>query len=118
MITSAFQAAIRCNNCGAEVSAFRFAHGYVIVLDAENQVSLTVNQQVADRLAGKASAMSALPEFAAQHWILSLARADMPGVAAHMRPFLGNIPPRATCPIRTTAPISASTRSARRTATA
>jgi acetamidase/formamidase len=83
--------AIRCDNCGAEVSAFQFRHGYVIVLDQENQVSLTVNQDVADRLAGKASQMSALPEHAAQHSILSLARADMPGVAAHMRPFLGNI---------------------------
>ena len=83
--------AIRCNHCGAEVNAFRFKHGYVIVFDQENQVSLTVNQQVADRLAGKASLMSALPELAAQHSILSLARADMPGIAAHMRPFLGNI---------------------------
>jgi formamidase len=82
---------IRCSNCGAEVNAFRFKHGYVIVLDQENQVSLTVNQTVADRLAGKAPLMSALPELAAQHSILSLARADIPGVAAHMRPFLGNI---------------------------
>jgi acetamidase/formamidase len=83
--------AIRCDNCGAEVSAFKFSHGYVIVFDHENQVSLTVNQEVANRLAGKAPEMSALPELAAQHSILSLARADIPGLAAHMRPFLGNI---------------------------
>lgn len=83
--------AIRCNHCGAEVNAFQFRHGYVIVLDQENHVSLTVNQDVANRLAGNASQMSALPELAAQHSILSLARADMPGLAAHMRPFLGNI---------------------------
>jgi acetamidase/formamidase len=83
--------AIRCSNCGAEVSAFRFSHGYVIVLDHESQVSLTVNQEVANRLAGKAPEMSALPELAAQHSILSLARADMAGVASRMRPFLGNI---------------------------
>lgn len=83
--------AIRCSNCGAEVSAFRFSHGYVIVLDHENQLSLTVNQEIANRLAGKAPEMSALPELAAQHSILSLARADMPGVASSMRPFLGNI---------------------------
>ncbi|MFJ3007462.1 acetamidase/formamidase family protein [Pseudomonas fluorescens] len=82
---------IRCNHCGAEVSAFRFSHGYVIILDQENQVSLTVNQDVANQLAGSASENSALPEFAAQHSILSLARADIPGLAAHMRPFLGNI---------------------------
>ncbi|OAJ61363.1 acetamidase/formamidase family protein [Paraburkholderia ginsengiterrae] len=83
--------AIRCDHCGAEVSAFRFKHGYVIVLDQENQVSVTVNQEVANGLAGNAPLMSALPELAAQHSILSLARADIPGVAAHMRPFLGNI---------------------------
>ncbi|MDB5983594.1 MAG: acetamidase/formamidase [Pseudomonas sp.] len=83
--------AIRCDHCGAEVSAFRFSHGYVIVFDQENQVSLTVNQDIANQLAGKASENSALPEFAAQHSILSLARADIPGLAAHMRPFLGNI---------------------------
>nr|WP_315598552.1 acetamidase/formamidase family protein [uncultured Cupriavidus sp.] len=83
--------AIRCDNCGAEVSAFRFSHGYVVVFDHESQLSLTVNQEIADRLAGKASEMSALPELAAQHSILSLARADMAGVASRMRPFLGNI---------------------------
>lgn len=83
--------AIHCSHCGAEVSAFRFSHGYTIVLDTEHQVSLTVDQDIADRLAGNAPLMSALPATAAQHSILSLARADMPGVAAHMRPFLGNI---------------------------
>lgn len=83
--------AIRCDVCGSEVSAFRFSHGYVIVLDEKNQVSLTVNKTVADKLSGNATAMSNLPELSAQHSILSLARADMAGVAAHMRPFLGNI---------------------------
>ncbi len=85
------EAAIRCSHCGAEVNAFRFSHGYVMVFDQENQVSLTVNQDIANQLAGKAPEASALPEFAAQHSILALARADIPGLAAHMRPFLGNI---------------------------
>lgn len=83
--------AIRCEVCDSEVSAFRFSHGYVIVFDEENKVSLTVNQDVANKLAGNANAMSNLPELSAQHSILSLARSEMPGVAAHMRPFLGNI---------------------------
>jgi acetamidase/formamidase len=83
--------AVRCDHCGAEVNAFRFSHGYVIVFDEEHQVSLTVKQEIADRLAGKAGEMSALPALAEQHSILSLARADIPGVASPMRPFLGNI---------------------------
>lgn len=83
--------AIHCDVCGAEVSAFRFRNGYVIVLDPQNKVSITVDQTIADKLAGQADEMSSLPVHSAQHSILSLARADMPGVAAHMKPFLGNI---------------------------
>lgn len=83
--------AVHCDSCGAEVSAFRFSNGYVIVLDRENQVSLTVNKEVAEALAQDAKVNSALPEASDQHSILSLARADIAGLAARMRPFLGNI---------------------------
>ncbi|TNE41692.1 MAG: acetamidase [Sphingomonadales bacterium] len=83
--------AVRCDNCGAEVSAFRFSNGYVIVLDRENGVSVTVDQEVANRIAGDADIMSALPGESAQHSILSLARADIAGLTSRMRPFLGNI---------------------------
>lgn len=83
--------AIRCDVCGAEVNAFRFSHGYVIVLDREHRVSLTVDAEVAQRIARMPSQLARLPELSEQHSILSLARADMSGVAAHMQPFLGNI---------------------------
>lgn len=83
--------AVRCDKCGAEVSAFRFSNGYVIVLDRENAVSLTVGQDVANTIAGDAQILSALPGQSAQHSILSLARADIAGLTARMRPFLGNI---------------------------
>ena len=83
--------AVHCDVCGAEVNAFRFSNGYVIVLDRENQVSLTVNKQVAETLAEDAMVHAAMPEHSAQHSILSLARADISGLAARMRPFLGNI---------------------------
>lgn len=83
--------AVHCDHCGAEVNAFRFSNGYVIVLDRENQVSLTVSKQVAEVLAQDAKVNSALPDASGQHSILSLARADISGLAARMRPFLGNI---------------------------
>ncbi|MFG1478796.1 acetamidase/formamidase family protein [Xanthobacter sp. V4C-4] len=83
--------AIHCDVCGSEVNAFRVANGYVIVLDREAGVSLTVGKAVADKLAGEAGAFSALPEAAEQHSILALAHADIAGLAAHMQPFLGNI---------------------------
>lgn len=83
--------AVHCDVCGAEVNAFRFSNGYVIVLDRHNQVSLTVDKAVAERLAEDAATHAALPDQSDQHSILSLARADIPGLAARMRPFLGNI---------------------------
>ncbi len=83
--------AVHCDVCGAEVNAFRFSNGYVIVLDRENQVSLTVAKDVAEQLAQDAKVNSALPAHSGQHSILSLARADISGLAARMRPFLGNI---------------------------
>lgn len=83
--------AVHCDNCGAEVNAFRFSNGYVIVLDRENQVSLTVSKAVAETLAEDALVNSAIPANSGQHSILSLARADISGLSARMRPFLGNI---------------------------
>ncbi len=83
--------AVRCDTCGEEVNAFRFSNGYVIVLDRASGMSLTVSKEIAEHLATDARTMSALPEESAQHSILSLARADIVGVASRMQPFLGNI---------------------------
>lgn len=83
--------AVHCDECGAEVNAFRFSNGYVIVLDRENEISLTVGQDVANALAADAKANAAMPDHSDQHSILSLARADIAGLASRMRPFLGNI---------------------------
>lgn len=83
--------AIHCDVCGTEVNAFRMTNGYVIVLDREAGVSLTVGKEIAEKLAGSARDFALLPDLAEQHSILSLARADIAGLAAHMQPFLGNI---------------------------
>ncbi|MGJ8536346.1 MAG: acetamidase/formamidase family protein [Parasphingopyxis sp.] len=83
--------AVHCDSCGAEVNAFRFSNGYVIVLDRENAISLTVGQDVANELAVDAKVNAAMPDHSDQHSILSLARADISGLASRMRPFLGNI---------------------------
>lgn len=83
--------AVHCNVCGAEVNAFRFSHGYVIALDPERAISVTLNQAAADKIAHEAENFAQLPGASQQHSILSLARADLAGLAAPMRPFLGNI---------------------------
>ncbi|MEX6632318.1 acetamidase/formamidase family protein [Hyphococcus lacteus] len=83
--------AVHCDVCNAEVNAFRFSNGYVIVLDEKNQVSLTVNKQAAEKIAADAEVNASIPEHSDQHSILALARADIAGLAAKVQPFLGNI---------------------------
>ncbi len=83
--------AVRCAVCGAEASPFRVAHGYTIVLDGEYGVGVTVGPDVAETLAQDAARWMALPQASAQHPILVMRPADLPGVISRMRPFIGNI---------------------------
>ena len=53
--------AVHCDVCGAEVNAFRFTNGYVIVLDKDNNVSLTVDKAAAERLAPTPKTTPACP---------------------------------------------------------
>ncbi|MFA6223431.1 MAG: acetamidase/formamidase family protein [Desulfomonilaceae bacterium] len=83
--------AIRCAECGAEVSPFRLSNGYTIVFDEQSQMALTVGAEVAERMAGDARKLMALPESCSQNPALTLCPSDLPGVITRMRPFLGNI---------------------------
>ncbi len=83
--------AIRCVNCGQPVTPFRFAHGYTVVFDKIGQVGVTVDKSIADRLAEDPKFYSACPENSQQASVLVFAPADLVGVVARMRPFLGQL---------------------------
>jgi formamidase len=85
------QAAIKCKKCGAEVTPFKCPHGYTIVFDHAKNIGVTVGQEEANNIAKQASKFSNLPEKSKQNCILVFALADMPGVVAHLRPFIGNM---------------------------
>jgi acetamidase/formamidase len=85
------QQAVHCDTCGAELSPFRVANGYVIVFDKENQVAVTVTKEIAERIARDPSSFARLPDASEQHSILAFAQADVPGLIARMQPFVGNI---------------------------
>lgn len=82
---------IRCVKCGADVSPFLMSNGYTIVFDHKNNIGLTVNQPAANKIAEHAYDMAGLPEFSKQNPILVFAAADLQGVTARLRPFIGNI---------------------------
>ncbi len=71
--------AIRCAECGAEVSPFRLSNGYTIVFDEQSQMALTVGAEVAERMAGDARKLMALPESCSQNPALALCPSDING---------------------------------------
>ena len=69
--------AIRCAECGAEVSPFRLTNGYTIVFDDKRKMAVTVSGTVAKKLARNAAKLMALPDFSCQNPVVALSPADI-----------------------------------------
>ena len=85
------QGAVRCAECGAEISPFIISNGYTIVFDHERMLAVTLDKGGAERVAGDAARFSAKPDNSVQNPVLVFAPADLPGVATRMRPFMGQL---------------------------
>ncbi len=81
--------AIKCKKCGAPASPFRMVHGYTIVLG--DRVGITVGSDMAKKIAEKAWEWAALPRNSRQVPVLIFGKADLVGVPARIRPFLGQL---------------------------
>jgi acetamidase/formamidase len=93
------QTAIRCANCGADVTPFTFTNGYTIAYDANHQVGLTLPKAAAEAIAWKAKQYAALPENSIQNPILTFAPHDLVGLVARLRPFMGQLGTTPAIPI-------------------
>ena len=82
---------IHCTACGADATPFTFAHGYTIAFDPTHSVGLTVGRDAAEKIAGDAARMAALPDNSVQHPILLFAPHDLVATVARLRPFLGQL---------------------------
>src|SRR5688500_8750668 len=82
---------IRCASCGADATPFTFTNGYTIAFDPTHTVGVTVGRQAAEGFAHDAARMAALPDNSRQNPILLFAPHDIVGMAARLRPFLGQI---------------------------
>lgn len=85
------QNVIRCATCDTDTSPFSMTNGYTMVLHHTSQVGLTVGKEAARRIALDAKNYMRTPENSVQHPVVSLAPADLVGVVARMRPFLGQL---------------------------
>lgn len=87
--------AIRCAKCGADATPFTFTNGYTIAFNDERTLGVTLPKDAAQRTAHVARKYMAIPDNSKQNPIVTFAPADLVGVVARMRPFLGQL---GTCP--------------------
>jgi acetamidase/formamidase len=83
------QDSVRCVNCGADATPFKF--GYTIAFDQARELGVTLPEEAAERIAHEASRYAALPENSVQHPILAFAPHDLVGLATRLRPFMGQL---------------------------
>lgn len=93
------QEAVRCAECGADATPFKFANGYTIAFDNNRSLGVTVNQQIAERVAHEAKMYAAMPEKSIQNSILTFAPHDLVGLVGRMRPFMGQLGTTPAVPI-------------------
>ena len=83
--------AVRCNKCGAPVSPFAFTNGYTIVFDDTKTLGITLNAEGANKVGENGKEYMQTPDFAIQNPIVAMAPSDLQGVAARMKPFIGQL---------------------------
>lgn len=83
--------AVRCAICGAPANPFQCVNGYTMIFDTENLIGLTVPKSLADHIAARPHQFAALPAGAKQNPATVMGAADLVGVWARLRPFVGNI---------------------------
>ncbi|MBE0410445.1 MAG: acetamidase/formamidase family protein [Anaerolineales bacterium] len=85
------QTAVRCANCGADAAPFNFTNGYTIAFNPNHASGVTLPQSAAENIALEAKEYAALPDNSIQNPILIFAPHDLVGLAARMRPFMGQL---------------------------
>lgn len=83
--------AIKCDNCGSEVTPFKMDNGYTIVFDNNRDLGVTVHKKAAEKIAGDTQHYSAMPKNSVQNSVLTLAQHDLVGMMARLRPFMGQL---------------------------
>jgi len=85
------QDAVRCVECGADATPFKFTNGYTIAFDNARELGVTLPGEAAERIAHEASRFAALPENSVQNPILAFAPHDLVGLPTRLRPFMGQL---------------------------
>ncbi len=83
--------AIRCSNCGEDVTPFVFTNGYTMAFDSNRTIGVTVDEAAAKYIAEHGKSFMATPENSVQNPVVTFAPSDLVGTMARLRPFLGQL---------------------------
>lgn len=83
--------AVRCSNCGANVTPFKFTSGYTIAFDKDKEIGVTLPKEAAEKIGKEGQKYMCTPENSVQNPAVSVAPHDIVGMAARFRPFLGQL---------------------------
>ena len=83
--------AIRCSNCGEDVTPFVFTNGYTMAFDSDRTVGVTVDEAAATHIGQNGKSFMATPENSVQNPIVTFGPSDLVGTMARLRPFLGQL---------------------------
>ncbi|AEE14491.1 Acetamidase/Formamidase [Thermodesulfobium narugense DSM 14796] len=83
--------AIKCKICNESVAPFEFTNGYTIVFDENYKMGITLNKSMAENVAKNAKKYMKIPDNSIQNPIAIFAQADIVGLTARLRPFMGQL---------------------------
>ena len=87
--------AIKCAACKTSVKPFHLDNGYTMLFNAERTIGVTVPPEMSKEIACQSQQFSAIPTGSCQYSSNLLAKGDLSGVLARVRPMIGNI---GSCP--------------------
>ncbi len=82
---------IKCKICGESITPFVFTNGYTIAFDEDYKMGITLNKESAQIVAQNAKDYMKIPDNSIQNPIAVFAQADIVGLQARLRPFLGQL---------------------------
>lgn len=85
------QEAIRCAQCDSDITPFVFTNGYTIAFDEDGKIGVTLHKEAAEQIATEGRRYMRTPEASVQNPVVTFAPHDLVGLAARMRPFLGQL---------------------------
>lgn len=85
------QGAIKCAECGEDVTPFTFTNAYTMAFDEDKTLGITLNKDAAEKVAKESKIYMNTPENSIQNPVVTFAPHDIVGALARVIPFLGQL---------------------------